>query len=321
MPPRPIQQYRSLTARAVLIPTVYFAISLVVTACLSLPKAHVVIHEDLRGSVYLEAMPDGSSGTAHPISLDPGVIARVLRGILVQEQQRILQTLVTGQPIPVPAFSDEDTAFLAPHIASALSQATALQQVGLRVARSTGSGTETTGGTLSAHAGSLHFSLTHYRYNPERPSLDSKPGRQLPDPTGAGQYRVLFFPQSAQKPSADTPSSLLNKNPHLTVMVDYEALARVPESPHALSNSLQESEKHIPKPEQAHTPDVKHELPPATVEELQSMRAVIEKQAKELEALKHEVESLRRHRTEADTTSPKPKARRNPAPRTQGTMP
>lgn len=298
-----------------------FAIGLAVTACLSPPKPRAVIHEDLRGSVYLEAMPDGAVPASHPISLEPAVIARILRGIQVQERQRVLQTLVAGAPTPVRAFSDEDTTFLARHIVTALSRSTAQQLVRFRVLHSTASGTETTGGELFAHGHTLHASLTHYRYNPEKPGSDSKPGRQLPDPTGLAQRRVLFFPESSQGPAVEGPATFLGSNPHVTVVVDYEALARIPESPHTPTTSLPQSNKQIPKPEQVRAPDSKDELPSATSEELQSMRALIEKQAKELEALKDEVEILRRHQTEAQTTPPKSKAKKQPAPRPRDTTP
>lgn len=309
-----MQPPRSLPEKTALVLTVCFAISLVATACISPPKPHVVIHEDPRGSVYLEDMPDGSFHATHPISLDSAVIHRVLRGVHVQEEQRVLQTLVAGRAVPVQAFSDEDTAFLARHITTALARATALQRVGFHVLHTTASGTEITGGLLYAYRQALHVSLTHYRHNPEKPSPGSRPGPQLRDPSGLAQHRVLFVPDSAQRPNVETSSTLMDRSPHLTVVVDYEALTRLPDFPPRPEDAFLNSEREISKPGQSHSQDGTQEPPSAGSEELRSMRTLIEKQTKELQALKEEVESLRRHQTEAQETPPKQKLKKQSAP-------
>lgn len=326
MPPRPIQQYRPLTVRAVLLPTASFAISFVVTACLSPPKPHVVVHEDPRGSVYLEAMPDGSFQATHPIPLDPALVARVLRGLQVQEQQRLLQTLVTGASIPVRAFSDEDTEFLASHIATALSQATALQLVGFRVLHTTGAGTETTGGELYLDGHSLHVSLTHYRYNPEKPSPDSKPGRQLPDSTGLDQRHVLFIPEAALRSAAEDQPDGLHESHQKPLIIDYNVLAHLPDPQSAfqvprqvLSGATNQGLAPIPKTNGGTSSAQDAIASPA--EELRSLKELVLKQATELRELKKELEALRHQRSDRDVDAPKPKPSKKPVPRGQRAPP
>lgn len=296
-----------------------FSISIALTACLSPPRPHLVIHEDPRGSVYLETMPDASFQASHPISLSLAVIVRLLEGLQVQEDQRLLQTLASGTPNPVRAFSDDDVAFLTRHVATALSQATARQLVRFRILQSAISGTETTEGALFTSGHFLHVSLTRFRYNPEMPSQGSKPGRELRDPTGMNQRHLLFTPEAAQSPVGEKLSVFSDTPPRLTVVVDSGVLAQLPESQHKPMTSLPRSDQQIPKPEQVRSPDGTQELPSAPSEEVRSMRALIEKQAEALEALKKQVESLQHHETEATTTPPKPK--KHSVPRTPDTLP
>ena len=305
-----------LSAKPVLALTAAVAFGLAVTACVSPSKPRVVIYEDLRGAVYLGTMPDGAFQASHPISLGPAVIARLLRGVQVQEQQGLLQTLVTGEAIPLRAFSDEETTFLTPHIATALSRATDRQLVGFEVLHTTAIGTETTGGVLYASDHSLHVTVTHYRYRAEKPSPGSKPGRQLPDPTGLDQRRILFLPKSAQRAAAETPSAFSDSPPHWTVVVDYEALTQLPDAQPKPTPSLPQSDPQRSNPAEALAPVGTHERPSATSEELQSMRALIEKQAKALEALQDEVSSLRHQQklTNTEATPPKPKAKKGAGP-------
>ena len=65
-------------------------------------------------------MPDQSIQATHPIGLDPLLIAQILKGIEIQDQERGLQKLLIGPPPPVPVFSDDQIQFLAPLLAEGL---------------------------------------------------------------------------------------------------------------------------------------------------------------------------------------------------------
>lgn len=97
------------------------------------PRPEIIIHESQKGSVYLERASDRSFQAAHPIKFDPSLIARVLRGVQLQERTGTIQTLFASQPKVVRAYSDEDVNFLAPLMATAFSQAASDQQVGFRL--------------------------------------------------------------------------------------------------------------------------------------------------------------------------------------------
>src|SRR6058998_1351618 len=154
------------------------------------PRPDMIIQESQKGSVYLERASDRSFQAAHPIKLDPSLIARVLRGVRLQERKGTIQTLFASQTKMIRAFSDEDVEFLAPLLATAFSQAASDQQVGFRltypatgrsisgrVGAGVGSsdpplnslGPEITYGTLYSYGRSLYLTLIEFRHAPDRP--------------------------------------------------------------------------------------------------------------------------------------------------------
>src|SRR5439155_11072852 len=109
------------------------AVGILSAGCASSPSQEIMIHESNKGTVYLERFPDRSIQAAHPIKLDSSLITRVLRGVQVQGLQGTVEKLFASQPKAVRAFSDEDTEFLAPLLATAFSQAASDQQVGFQL--------------------------------------------------------------------------------------------------------------------------------------------------------------------------------------------
>lgn len=258
--------------------------------------------------MYLEGIPDRSFQAAHPITLEPAIITRVLGGVLIQEQQRLLQTLLAGEPKPDRVFSDEDIAFLTPLIATVLSRATFDRRVRFRVIHRTASGTESTEGTLLVYGRSVHLTLTHYRYNLVRPDTDSKPRRHLPDPTGFSGRHVLFMPAAALRPEVYQPPALLDAPPSTTLVIDYGLLNKLP-SAHQESASAAPSQPEKTAgsdgPPQTSAPADRvttrsPELEVARPEELRAIKDLVIKKDMELEALKEELRILRRKLAEQE---------------------
>src|SRR5689334_7145215 len=152
------------------------------------------IHEDATGAVFLENVQNKSFQAAHPIKLPEMTVADILRGVHTKEKTGLL--LVLGKALKstnlndIRTFSEDDIAFLTPHIATALAQATPNQQVGFHVystpaisqSSKVGQNRETTSGYLFADGLSLHFTLTQYRYRPGKKSnVSQKEPRPLPD--------------------------------------------------------------------------------------------------------------------------------------------
>lgn len=315
---------------------------LLVEGCASSSRPEVIIHEDPKGSVTLERTADRSFQAAHPVSLSPTLIARVLRGVRVDDPRGTIQTLLLGSTKPGRAFSDEDIGFLGPLLAEALSRALPTQQARFRVihpahayAYSGGGGAgvgsskpvtptqgfATTEGTLYAHGLSLYLTLTQYHYIPERPDTINMPNRRLPDTTGLDQREVSFFPEVARRPDALRQSRFFG-GPHATTLViDYELLAKLPES------KLEPSPVATARPEASATLESSASMQ-STAErkaqapdELRSLKELIIKKDLELDALKEELRALRRQSGNRESGPSRSKPKKKPLPRTQGAAP
>lgn len=226
---------RILTRAALLVGIIFLA------SCASATRPDVILHEGPEGGVYLERLLPTVQAN-HPIKLDSTVVSRLLRGVQVTGAKTAVQALF-GEETSGRAFSEEDTAFLAPLISSALSQAGSHQQVRFRLVHlsnplrhperggagigsssppSTGPQTETTAGTLYAHGLSLHMTLTEYGHRAARSDTISGPNRYYPDATGLAQREVRFSPRSALRPDSYKQAG----DSDTTLVIDYESLAQ-----------------------------------------------------------------------------------------------
>lgn len=276
-------------------------------ACSTEPQAAKVVFEDPRGTVFLQQISDRSFTATHPISLDPALIARVLSGVLVQERQRALQTIVAGSSAPTPVFSAEEIQFLAPLFANALAAAAIDQVVGfvLKSQRPGASSleyssTEATAGSLYVYGASLGFSLSQYRYASTRTDAENIARRRLPDSSGLSNRVLLFSPTQAQRSDnvLRPPTGVADDK---FLAVNYRLLQQLPRS--------------TPQPEQAaaHPEGIAEParqgdavIPPSGVqsnntrtleqrdEEIQTLKDLVIKKDLELESIRKELQSLRK---------------------------
>jgi hypothetical protein len=326
--------------------TAIFIGFLTLLSCSSTPRSDIILHEGPEGGVYLEFLPDRKLRVAQPIKLDRGLVARILNGIQVGEPKTAAQTLFSNNVKPERVFSDEDTAFLAPLISSALSRATADQQVRFRVVHlvspiahpsggdaSIGSSApqtdglqkETTAGTLYAYGRSLHVTLDEYRHRAIKPNVIGGPNRYYPDPSGLKEREVQFVPQSALRPNSYKHSD------GNTLVIDYDTLAKrpltelgnsmtVPAATSAPASASTEARTHT-EDQPIMPPSISSEpIKPGrnSVRENDEVRLkdLVIKKDLELETLKKELRSLRRQLRERNAqldalrkkgkTSPKP---------------
>ena len=105
-------------------PLIVAFLCLLLAGCTASSRPGSLLHQDAGVSVWLDAFPDLTFHATHPISLDPSLLVRVLQGVQVREDQRLLQTLMAGPSSPIRAFSDEQATTLAPLLAQALTTAT-----------------------------------------------------------------------------------------------------------------------------------------------------------------------------------------------------
>jgi hypothetical protein len=206
------------------------------TACGTTAQTGKIIFDDPRGTVSLQTMSDQSIQATHPITLAPTLLAQILGGMVVQNQERGIQKLFTGGSAPFPVFSDNQIQFLAPLLAEGLRTATPNQRIEYRV-QTTHEGsmfessiTETTAGSLFAYGRQLYLTLSQYRYAPERTNLnvnDTAYRMSRPDPSGLRDRILLFTPSAAQRSDAfDPPTG--GKPTDRFLVIDYQLLQAAP---------------------------------------------------------------------------------------------
>ncbi len=186
-------------------PSIFLALLYVIgTACSTTAPTGKILFEDPRGTVSHQTMADQSIQATQPITLEPTLIAQVLKGMAVQDQERGIQRLLAGRSSPVPVFSDDQIQFLAPLLAEGLRTAAPTEGVAYRV-QTTREGsilessiTETTAGSLYAYGRQLHVTLSQDRYAPTRANLnvnDTAYRMSRPDSSGL-RDRILLFTSS-----------------------------------------------------------------------------------------------------------------------------
>jgi hypothetical protein len=228
-------------------------------------------------------MSDRSIQANHPITLEPTLLAQILRGIEIQDQEHGLQRLVAGASSPVPVFSDDQIRFLAPLLAEGLRTAAPDQRIEYRVHTTykgsllESSTTETTTGSLYAYGRQLYVTLSQYRYAPTRTNINLSDGAFRPnslDPSRLRNRIVLFTPSDAQRSdSFDPPAG--EKSTDRFLAIDYQLLQHAPA---AASN-----EQTAPRIERAEP-----------IRESQGGTGASEAPAPTTEALAQEVETLRK---------------------------
>ncbi|HEX3204360.1 MAG TPA: hypothetical protein VHQ67_06370 [Nitrospiraceae bacterium] len=147
--------------------------------------------------VRIENNPDRPQQNTHPVSLSPGEVATILRGIRTWEDRNVFHRLVSGDPAKTRAFRDEEISFLAPALSKALAQAGPSDRIYFHLSHVTETGEqETTSGWLYVRDPILYLVLSevHDRHGPG-PDI-SKYDRRMPDvPEQSGAFKVSFEPE------------------------------------------------------------------------------------------------------------------------------
>lgn len=315
-----------------------------VSGCATSSDLDVMIEETPQGAVYLERLPDRSVQAAHPITLAPETLARVLRGVMVHDDRLALPSLLSDQPRSTRVFSEEDIGFLAPRLATALSRAAPDQQAGFRLVAhgapsySTRAGAglgssepplalsprEVTAGTLFAHGLSLHLTITQYRRRAERADTINMANRRLPDPSGLNQRTIFFVPAAARRDD----SYRTKHADDATLVIDYDLLARLPRSETEQAPATAQTGKSagtarslapITQPAAAQPPSSATSDPHE--DELRAIKDLIIKKDMELEELKKELQEIRRHLADRDAETGSVKRKGKPGPKGQDSVP
>jgi hypothetical protein len=268
------------------------------TACGTTGK---ILFDDPRGTVSLQTISDRSIQANHPINLEPALLAQLLKGMKIQDQDlghnhvNGRMSMDAGPFYPsVSVFSEDQIRFLAPLLAEGLRAAAPDQCVEYRVVithegsnRFQSPTTETTAGSLYAYGRHLYVILSQYRYNQMRENmrtLDSFGRQATVDYSGLRDRTLLFTPKAAKRSNSFEPP-IRRKLTDRFLAIDYQLLQQalpVRESRAGTSAS---------------------EAPSPTTEAL----------AQEVEALRKEMHSVQKQLDSQSTTQDSPE-RKTPPP-------
>lgn len=272
------------------------------------PRPFISIHEAAAGKVFLEQVSDKSFQAAHPIKLPETTVADILRGVHTKEKSGLL--LLLGKALKstnlndIRTFSEDDIAYLAPHITTALAQATANQRVGFHVYSGPAISQqpkinqqrETTAGYLFADGLSLHFTLTQFRYYPGKKSTSTqKEPRPLPDTDGLRDREVTFIPEAAVRPDVYDRSSWIGKSEDHSLAIDYQLLTKVLTAPQPAPTAQQRpagspaaASSQSTSPVQSSPAGKSDADIQAFKEELKALQKKVDEQSSELQRLKRD---------------------------------
>jgi hypothetical protein len=251
----------------------------VIESCSFPQPAPVIVHEGAYDIVALEPL-SGRTPAQHPAFIDQTVMETILKGIYVQDDERLLQRLLTGRTPPSAVFPDDQRASVSRALVTALARATSQQQIAFSVSNPRNP-VEEIKGVLSCAEPFLYFTLQHIRG--AQPSLD-RAGRPLPDRTGLASRRLLFQLPAYTDSAAQHPSPA-------TLVIDYMRLQQWLASHGAGAATV---DRLHPTPSTAAAdigPEGKDRAPamPHT-----SLHELIVRKDLEIESLKEEIRTLQR---------------------------
>jgi hypothetical protein len=256
---------------------------LLVSACSTGGQRDITIKETDLGAVYVERSDDRSLQAAHPITISKDTLARILRGITIQEEPGFLRNLVGTKPEPVSVFREEDVQFLAPLLAEGLAKAASDQQVGFRLGQAPASA-EVKTGSVYAYGRSLYVTLPWL-------ILESRYGAG----GNAPSKTIVFTPASARRPD----NYRRNSHSETTVVIDYELVASLPDSPlPVLLAPTPSAAVHL-------SPALSNQDPEGTAAQLRTLQEQMEERDVELESLKKELQEIRKQLLESRERSGK----------------
>jgi len=231
-----------------------------------------------RGATARYSGPLKSFKASHPIDLAPDTLAKTFAGlqigILASDESRNSRGIK-----PTPVFSAQQVAFLAPAVASALKRAQPDQRIKFQV----GSGDDVTDGTLYVDGPMLHVAFSHYH------SPAGRHDEQL------SIYALSFEPGYLQVPPATPQTWMEIERDQPRVALAYEPLAKLP-TILPLAPAL---------------PQATSTTAPQSADTTPASKAAVDKQAKELEAMRAELEALKK---QLSGQEPKSKAKPNATP-------
>jgi hypothetical protein len=267
----------------------YLCTLLLLSACSSGSELTTKVDESSQGAVYLTRVSDRSFQAAHPIKIDPTVIALVLNGILIRDDQGTTREVRR-------VFSGSEVGYLAPIISEGLRRAAPDQQVVFRGGPSGGPASPSRSasdpsdphlhvspsGVMYAYGRSLYVTLPQY---PSRPEAATTANGTV---TGSPNRSMSFIPEAAKRADSFLDTSSTGN----TLVIDYELLAMLPAA------SLPSASAPSAPPSQPAVSGGQTD-PPKRDAEIEALR-------KELQEIKKQLAEQEAERARAPRTNPAP---------------
>ena len=193
-----------------------------------------IIYENPTDFVRLEPDPYAFHEVAatlhsHPVDIDVEQMARLLKGLLVQENRNAFQQWFGGKAELEPVFRDDEIAWLAPRLSDAFTVARPDERVTFYISYpQTSIKREITSGGLYMLDGSVHFILGNYRIVYGIPFYGMVYDRRYPvSPTAAKGFNLFFHPASAVENRKSTWWDTLTGRKKDEVVIDLRKLPPV----------------------------------------------------------------------------------------------
>ena len=235
--------------------TIQFLCTVFLYSCSWIPQVETVLHDAPEGYVSLRTVDDETFRTSQPAEISDTTITRILQGIQEQEQEGLLQTLITGNPQPTPIFSPPQVTYLTPLIRKAFEQATHEEEIYFRVANSVRA-REHVEGLIFIYGSNMVFSI---KSKTTRGSLNTTPSTKnynswLP----LSSERITFSPQDAISTDDLSHIPYIQKMRRHSVLISYKKIDRHPSKP----NDAPAKGMNVP----VEPPVLKNAITPASIE-------------------------------------------------------
>ena len=276
-----------------------------ISSCSWTPQVETEIHNGPRGIVSLRTVGDDGLQADHPVEIKVATMERVLRGAHSFRDVRLIENLIGGDPKPVRLFSRSQIAFLAPHLTSALAQATPEEEVFFQCTAEPESAPPIIGNIL------VHHSTLFFRWKEplSKPNVLAKQHREtsgLRDPSMPQEHTIKFFPKEAIRVEDEATQKYKNELGENTLAIDYLVLAGLPNSafeiPELEEDGESSGQESGPKAEEPSNPEVLTSEEPRTDKSTAGSRIDSQSKTKaeadsELRELQEQMEELQKEMT------------------------
>lgn len=244
--------------------------------CSWTPDVETTIYEGPECIIFLKTSQALHSAPKHPILLSPILIETILTGMVIDQEEGILQQLLLSTHHPVRAFSPSQIVLLAPQLSTALSQATPEEIIHFQC-QPTNAQSFSVQGTLAVFSPTtLLLTLKNLKAFPAVSQKIQRSSRQLQTTTS-----LTFVPQDAIIGAEAAQAFMTIPSASHRIAINYQHLDS------SISNN---KEDQLDRPDTQATPDQTIDNPMATdslKDQLRDLRKKVDQQAEEIRRLQH----------------------------------